>query len=181
MLDTGQLYEFTGRERLYEPGVRHFVDGMPLDLEWAEGDTYIAAIDDLLAAKLVRETPPPPTLEEAKAAAKEEVKVWAVEQIASMSTELNWGPVGTFLLLDETSRYLQAGSPANPTPGQYRIANKWKDRRSDTLAGQLAWQENKFLAMYDNAANIIDIWNAKIADIEAATTVEEVQAVIDSL
>lgn len=60
-LDLGEAYEFAGRERLYEPGARHFVDGQPQELEWSAGDGYIAALADLLAAQAARTAPPGPT------------------------------------------------------------------------------------------------------------------------
>ena len=65
--DLGEDYIFLGTERLYQPGVRHFIDGnQPQALQWAEGDAHIAAIDQLLIAKDARENPPP-TAEEQEA------------------------------------------------------------------------------------------------------------------
>lgn len=64
-VDLGEVYEFAGRERLYEPGVRHFIDDEPQSLEWVEGDAYIAALPDLITAQAARLNPPP-TLDELK-------------------------------------------------------------------------------------------------------------------
>ncbi|MFQ5580268.1 MAG: hypothetical protein ACE5FZ_06620 [Nitrospiria bacterium] len=57
-IDMGAPYAFEGRERLYEPGVRHFVDGEPQSLKWTNGDGYIAAVGRLITAKSERETIP---------------------------------------------------------------------------------------------------------------------------
>jgi hypothetical protein len=65
-LDLGQPYEFTGRERIYEPGVRHFVDNNPQDLEWAEGDTYLEALPKIVQAQAVRLAPIPPSIAQLK-------------------------------------------------------------------------------------------------------------------
>lgn len=46
------------RERLYEPGVRHFLDNEPKDLAWHPGDEYIAAVSTLLAAQKARQDYP---------------------------------------------------------------------------------------------------------------------------
>lgn len=71
-LDGGFAYTFSGRERLYSPGQRHFVDNQPQPLEWAEGDMYIAVIDDLLLAQHERQNPPL-TLPEAKQIAQSSI------------------------------------------------------------------------------------------------------------
>lgn len=62
--DWGHPYEFAGRERVYEPGVRHFVDNEPQDLEWAVGDEIIAALPSLIANQSHRNAPSLPQLPE---------------------------------------------------------------------------------------------------------------------
>jgi hypothetical protein len=51
--------------RYYEPGVTHqFTTGnaaTPENLNWPEGDSYIAACDKLIEAKAIRKTPGKPT------------------------------------------------------------------------------------------------------------------------
>lgn len=70
--DLGEPYVFAGIERIYEPGVRHFLDGQPQPLAWPEGDGYIAALESLLAAQEARLNPPP-TLEQLRSSASAQV------------------------------------------------------------------------------------------------------------
>ncbi len=85
IVDLGEQYTFDGRERLYEPGVRHFVDGEPQPLVWPDGDRYIAAIVSLIAAKSERETTPE-TIEPAP--------TYRQKRMAAYIAELS--PEGTF-------------------------------------------------------------------------------------
>lgn len=55
--DLGAVYEFEKKERLYQPGIMHFVDSVPQSLTWLEGDKYINDIDVLLAAQAKRTKP----------------------------------------------------------------------------------------------------------------------------
>ena len=113
--------------------------------------------------------------------AKQFVRVYALAKMALLDSDLNWGNVGTNLVMGEAERFLLAGRPANPALAQYAIAEKWRVRRGETLAATLNWMADKYLVMYGEAANIIDLWNEKIAAIEAAVTVEDVAAVLASL
>lgn len=113
--------------------------------------------------------------------ARQFVRVYALAKMALLDSDLNWGNVGTNLVMGEAERFLLAGRPADPVAGQYAIAEKWRVRRGETLAATLNWMSDKYLVMYGSAADIIDLWNEKIAAIESAATIEEIAAVLASL
>jgi hypothetical protein len=67
-------------ERIYSQGQRHAVTGGGGIIEggpmpWPLGDQIIASVSALLAAKAAREAPPPPTLEQVKANADQQVEI----------------------------------------------------------------------------------------------------------
>jgi hypothetical protein len=116
-----------------------------------------------------------------KAVARQAVKDRALLEMGNLDNDLDWGVVGTGLVMGEASRYLLAGRPVNPAPAQYAIAAMWRVRRNETLAQTLKWMADRYLVIYGDTANIIDIWNGKIEDINDAATIEDVQAIIDEL
>jgi len=122
-----------------------------------------------------------PDVETVRSWALAYVRQYALDKIAELDTELQWGTVGTVLVMGEASRYLLANRPASPTPAQYAIANKWRVRRSETLADTLNWMADKYLVMYASTATIIDVWNEKITAIEAAATIDDIAAVLAAL
>lgn len=179
-LDGGYSYVFAGKERLYEPNQRHFVDNLPQPLVWNEGDEYIANITSLLAAQKLRLNPPL-TLPELKVVAHQAAKDRARSEIIELDNDLDWGETGTFVLLIEPYQFLLAGRPANPNPNQYYLANIWKDSRNETLFQTLSWMADKYLAYRVNEGNVIRVWNNIKGAINNAATIEDVQAIIDGL
>lgn len=116
-----------------------------------------------------------------KVAARQAVKAVALQRLAALDDNLDWGVVGTNLAMGEGERYLLANRPANPAPAQYQIAAKWRVRREETLAETLNWMADIYLGLYGETATIIDTWNGYIASIKDAQNIEDVQAIIDGL
>ena len=116
--DWGQTYEFTGRERIYEPGVRHFVNDEPQSLEWPEGDAYIEVLPALLAAQAARLAPPAPTLEQARAAAVVEVNRQAGEARSRVGTNIPFQGDLYQMKSDEAARWVL---DTEPTAAKYPI------------------------------------------------------------
>jgi len=70
ILDLQADYSFIGKERYYEPGVRHFVDRKPMPIPWEEGDEFIAQIVFLLKAKESRDAIIPPLTDDQRELAR---------------------------------------------------------------------------------------------------------------
>lgn len=177
--DLGGAYDFVGKERLYEPGARHFVDNVPQELEWAEGDGYIAAFDALMLAKNARENPPL-TLEQYRQFAREVVKNKADIKALELDDVLPFDTAQLPLefIADELNRYEVAGRPANPAAAQYKIGAGLSVVRGETVRESLEWMRGKWLALYVDAADLIAQRFDYLAQVNAAADAAAIVTVL---
>lgn len=143
-LDLGEAYEFAGRERLYEPGVRHFVDGQPQELEWPAGDGYIAALADLLAAQAARTAPEPTTRTALVQAAIGALNEAFYAAACALTAEPNLDAI-----------------KLKQWDDKYKIAQEWD------AAGQPAVDENNYPDAWLEAGNRNDLYGDPNALIES--------------
>ena len=114
-LDLGKPYEFAGRERIYEPNIKHFIDGQPQDLTWPEGDEYLSKIDNLLEAQAKRLSPPKPTVGQTKVIAVAEINRLAGEARSRVGTNIPFQ--GDVYQLKGEEAFAFA---SDPEPSQYK-------------------------------------------------------------
>lgn len=173
--DLGNDYQFEGRERFYEPNIRHFVDNTPQPLQWTEGDNYIAAIDNLLAAQAARLLPPPPTLTQAKAAAAEQLNIWRGNQRVALGLTR-----AEFQELVYTGKALEAQRwiIAQDTP--FRMSNE-AARRGVSNLEMAQWVLAQWDALQNGSDQIETAYIDLQQQVEAATTVEQIDAILQAL
>ena len=173
-LDLGQPYEFAGRERIYEPGVRHFVDDEPQPLEWPEGDAYIAGLPSLLQAQYNR-VHPVPTLEQARAAAVAEVNRQAGEARSRVGTNIPFQGDLYQMKSDEAARWVL---DTEPTAAKYPILYAEAAARGMEPAAVQAEYAANAQAWPQIMAAIETVRMGSRAALAAAESVEEIAEIL---
>lgn len=173
--DSGIAYEFTGRERIYEPVVRHFVDDEPQPLDWPEGDAYIEALPALLAAQAARLAPPAPTLEQARAAAVVEVNRLAGEARSRIGTNIPFQGDLYQMKAAEAARWVL---DTEPTAAKYPIMYAEAAARGMEPAAVRAEYAYNAQAWPQIMAALEAVRMGTRAALAAAETVEEVEAIL---
>jgi hypothetical protein len=172
--DWGHPYEFAGRERIYEPGIRHFVDNEPQPLEWAQGDAYIAGLPSLLQAQYNR-LYPAPTLEQARAAAVAEVNRQAGEARSRVGTNIPFQGDLYQMKGDEAARW---AVDTEPTAAKYPIMYAEAAARGMEPAAVQAEYAANAQAWPQIMAAIEAVRMGSRAQLAAAETVEEIAEIL---
>ena len=118
--DLGEAYEFSGRERYYEPGVRHHVDDQPQPLDWPQGDAYITAYDALAAAKTARLAPAPLTPEQQRSRTLEQIDL-TVGDYRRQFVSSGYAMADVYQLKAQTAAAWLADDEANRTAENYPL------------------------------------------------------------
>lgn len=120
-------------------------------------------------------------LDRAKTEALAEVRRQAEKQEGSIDTLISGNFVRAIMLNTEIVHYVDAGRPASPSPTVYIISDAMATRRSVTLHDMLELLFARWRDVQGRIATIITELDRAIDEINAATTVAEVEAVLIGL
>lgn len=120
-------------------------------------------------------------LDRAKTAALIEVQRQAEEQEAAIDALISGNFVRAIMLNTEIVAYFEAGRPANPSANVYVISAAIAARRGATLRDTLESLFSRWRDVQSRIATIITELDRATEEIEAATTVVEVDLILAGL